>query len=75
MLPKEVFDSFDLEGEVIPIIGGQNTSVRVKNTVLKPTEDAIHTESMLTIIDSINPQGYRLSKPVKSNRESGLASN
>lgn len=68
MLSKEIFDSFNLEGEVIPIIGGQNTSVRVKNTVLKPTEDAIHAEVLLTIIDSIQPKGYRLSKPVKSNK-------
>ena len=68
MLSKDVVDSFNLKGDVIPIIGGQNTSVRVKNTVLKPAEDALHAEILLTIIYGIHPQGYRLSKPVKSNK-------
>ncbi|RXZ78615.1 hypothetical protein EBB07_26255 [Paenibacillaceae bacterium] len=68
MLSEEVIHSFNLKGEIMPLPGGQNTSVRVNNAVLKPVEDVQHSERLLTIIDSLNPHGYRLSKPVRSNK-------
>ncbi|OCA88434.1 hypothetical protein A8F94_24555 [Bacillus sp. FJAT-27225] len=68
MLSKEVLRSFNVNGEITPLKGGQNTSVRVNNVVLKPVEDVLHSERLFKIISSINPQGYRLSKPIKSNK-------
>jgi hypothetical protein len=71
MLSEEVGYSFNLSGKIVPLLGGQNTSVRVNNdAVLKPVDDVQHYEWLLTIIDSINPQGYRLSKPIRSNKGS-----
>lgn len=67
-LPDGAAQSFRLTGEASPLPGGQNTSVKVNDVVLKPVEDAEHTEWLLSVIDSINPKGYRLSKPVRSNR-------
>ncbi|MEK3886861.1 hypothetical protein [Bacillus sp. FSL K6-3431] len=68
MLSEDILKSFNVNGEIIPLKGGQNTSVRVNNAVLKPVEGVLHSEQLFTIIDSINPQGYRLSKPIKSNK-------
>jgi uncharacterized protein (TIGR02569 family) len=68
MLSEEVVHSYNLNGAIVPLLGGQNTSVRVNNAVLKPVEDVLHYEWLFTIIDSMNPQGYRLSKPVRSNK-------
>ncbi|MFY0758648.1 hypothetical protein AB1K32_07180 [Metabacillus dongyingensis] len=66
VLFEEVVHSFNLKGEIVPLIGGQNTSVRVNNAVLKPVDDVLHYEWLLNILDNINPQGYRLSKPIRS---------
>ncbi|MCD7034811.1 hypothetical protein LRR81_11200 [Metabacillus sp. GX 13764] len=68
ILSKGVLHSFNLSGEIIPLKGGQNTSVRVNNAVLKPVENALHSELLFTIIHSINPVGYRLYRPIKSNK-------
>jgi hypothetical protein len=69
MLSEEVGYSFNLSGKYVPLLGGQNTSVRVNNdAVLKPVDDVQHYEWLLTIIDIINPQGYRLSKPIRSTK-------
>lgn len=63
---KEVLQSFHLAGDAVPLIGGQNTSVRVGHAVLKPVEDVRHTEWLLNVMFNINPQGYRLSMPIRS---------
>ncbi|MCM3626124.1 fructosamine kinase family protein [Paenibacillus glycanilyticus] len=65
-LSEEVLHSFHLSGDIVPLSGGQNTSVRVGDAVLKPVDDVRHTEWLLHILHKINPQGYRLSKPVRS---------
>lgn len=63
---EEILNSFHLSGEIMPLSGGQNTSVRVSNAVLKPVDDIQHCEWLLNVIYNINPQGYRLSKPIRS---------
>ncbi|MCM3697966.1 RIO1 family regulatory kinase/ATPase [Paenibacillus macerans] len=65
-LSNEILNSFNLCGDIIPLTGGQNTAVRVGNAVLKPVDDINHCEWLLNIIYNLNPQGYRLSKPIKS---------
>lgn len=67
-LSEEILNSFNLSGEIIPLSGGQNTSVRVSNAVLKPVDDRQHSEWLLNIIYQINPNGYRISKPIKSKK-------
>lgn len=65
-LSKHIPVSFNLDGELTPLAGGQNTSVKINNAVLKPVDDEPHYEWLLNIIDEIVPGGYRLSKPIKS---------
>jgi hypothetical protein len=64
---KDVLDAFNLNGNIESLSGGQNTSVRVNDAVLKPIDDVSHYEWLLNIISGITPQQYRLSKPIKSN--------
>ncbi|WP_261300489.1 hypothetical protein [Paenibacillus andongensis] len=66
VLSKEILYSFNLSGDIVPLSGGQNTSVRVSNAVLKPVDDIHHSEWLLSIIYNIIPQGYRVSKPIRS---------
>jgi len=68
MLSEEIIRSFNVSGEKIPLLGGQNTSVRVNHAVFKPVDDMEYTEWLLTVIDSIRPQGYRLSKPLRTQK-------
>ncbi|CAH1221568.1 hypothetical protein PAECIP111891_05237 [Paenibacillus allorhizoplanae] len=67
MLSKEILYSFNLSGDIVPLSGGQKTSVKVSNAVLKPVDDIQHSEWLLNIIYNIIPQGgYRVSKPIRS---------
>lgn len=67
VLSKEILYSFNLSGDIVPLSGGQNTSVKVGNAVLKPVDDIQHSEWLLNIIYNITPRGYRVSKPVRNN--------
>lgn len=66
-LPEEVLKAFNLGGELVPLKGGQNTSIRVDSAVLKPVEDVSRCERLLSLIDPIQPDGYRLAKPIRNN--------
>ncbi len=67
-IQNDILDAFNLNGEVNLLEGGQNTSFRIKNAVLKPVGDNVQfCEWVLNVIYNINPHGYRLSKPIKSN--------
>jgi hypothetical protein len=65
-LSTDIIDSFDLKGDIVPLMGGQNTSVKINNAVLKPVDDVKHYEWLLNLIYNINPQRYRLSKPLRN---------
>lgn len=65
-LSEEILNSFHLSGDIVPLRGGQHTSVRVNNAVLKPVDDIQHCEWLLSIINNLNPHGYRVSKPIRS---------
>lgn len=67
-LQNEILYAFNLDGEIKPLSGGQNTSFRVKGFVLKPIDNNVqYCEWLLNIISEINPHGYRVSKPTRSN--------
>ncbi|QHQ59561.1 hypothetical protein Ana3638_01075 [Anaerocolumna sedimenticola] len=67
-MQNEILSAFNLNGEINSLHGGQNTSVRVKDAVLKPVgENEQIYEWALTILNEINPHEYRLSKPIISN--------
>jgi hypothetical protein len=75
MIPKNILKSFNLEGEPIPVEGGQNTSVKVHNAILKPVEEKEYYEWSLKLIDNITPISYRISKPYKNKSGSYVSSN
>jgi hypothetical protein len=67
-IQNDILDAFNLEGEMEALSGGQNTSIRIKNVVLKPVDDNLqYCEWCLSTFSEIDPHGYRLSKPIKSN--------
>ena len=66
-IKKDVLDAFNLTGNIECLSGGRNTSIRVNDAVLKPIDNIPYYEWLLNIISKINPQEYRLSKPIKSN--------
>jgi hypothetical protein len=67
-IQSDILNSFNLSGEIYALNGGQNSSIRVNDAVLKPVgENTQFCEWGLTILHSINPHGYRLSKPMKCN--------
>ncbi|MCR8632132.1 hypothetical protein [Paenibacillus radicis (ex Xue et al. 2023)] len=66
-LSKEILDSFILSGDIVSLSGGQNTSVRISNAVLKTVDDIHHSEWLLNILYNLNPKGYRVSKPIRVN--------
>jgi hypothetical protein len=67
-IQDEILNAFNLNGELKPLKGGQNTSVRVNDAVLKPVGDNVQVnEWLLGILNEIDPYKYRLAKPVISN--------
>ncbi|MDJ1501257.1 hypothetical protein [Xanthocytophaga agilis] len=72
-LSKDILDAFTLKGESMPLLGGQHTSVRVGDFVLKPIDTNVrYYEWLLTVYNAIHPKGYRLAKPVRSHQETFL---
>lgn len=68
MKEEDILSAFKLEGEITPLNGGQNTSFRIKDCVLKPVgENTEFCEWTLRILSKMEPRGYRLSKPILSN--------
>lgn len=66
-IQNDILRAFNLNGEIKPLSGGQNTSARVDDFVLKPIDDNVQfCEWTLNILNEINPLGYRLSKPIMS---------
>ncbi|MEC0177774.1 hypothetical protein P4H83_23095 [Paenibacillus favisporus] len=64
LLSREILESFGLQGEAVPLKGGQNTSVKAQDAVLKPSENEQHDEWVLGIMHGLQPRGYRVSRPV-----------
>lgn len=63
---QDIVKLFLLEGEGIPLIGGQGDSTKFKNKVLKKVGDIKNQQFLSEVIDQIIPKNYRLSKPIKS---------
>ncbi|MBB3130993.1 hypothetical protein FHS19_005713 [Paenibacillus rhizosphaerae] len=64
LLSEEILKSFGLQGEALPLEGGQNTTVKVQDAVLKPSENVRHAEWVLGIMHDLQPRGYRISRPI-----------
>jgi hypothetical protein len=67
LIDNDILKAFNLSGTAASLGGGQNTSLRVEDAVLKPaSDDEPFMEWGLTVLNDINPHGYRLSKPIAS---------
>lgn len=66
MIPSEVKQDFCLTGEGVLLSGGQGTSFRIDNAVVKQVEDTVYSETVLSIVDQLSPVNYRVAKPLKT---------
>lgn len=65
-ISKEILQSFTLSGDILQLSGGQNTSIKVGNAVIKPVDNKQQIEWVMSVIYNLDPQGYRVSKPIRS---------
>jgi uncharacterized protein (TIGR02569 family) len=65
-LPRSVVDAWDLDGAVEPLDGGQGTSVRVGDVVLKPQSDEALVAWHAHLCDRISATEFRLPAPLPS---------
>jgi len=63
---KDIIKAFNITGAVTKLAGGQGTSIKVGEYVLKPVDDADYTNWCMTVLDDIIPRGYRIAKPIRS---------
>ena len=66
MIPEEVKKLFNAFGTGEPLIGGQGSSYKFRNVVIKPVWDKALYEFVSPIYNSLKQRGYRISKHLKS---------
>ncbi|TDQ40677.1 hypothetical protein [Aureibacillus halotolerans] len=73
MIPRNVLEAFQLDGDAIKLPGGQGTSVKVGNAVLKPVEDdPAYVDWVSSVLDDLQPKGYRLATPMRTKEGSSV---
>lgn len=65
-IPNSVRNAFALEGKAMPLEGGQATSMRFDDVVIKPVDDPAYYNFASHIFYDLKPNGYRISKPLKT---------
>lgn len=66
VMKREIMKAFGLNGEIEPLSGGQNTSVKIGGYVLKPVDDSNYYEWVQGVFDQLMPKTYRISRPIRS---------
>ena len=64
--PKHVLEAFCLEGDPVLLPGGQGTSTRVGNAVIKPGNDEGEASWVAELMNTIQEEGFRVPRPVRS---------
>ena len=49
-ISKEILQSFTLSGDTLQLSGGQNTSIKVGNAVIKPVDNKQQIEWVMSVI-------------------------
>lgn len=62
----QVLEAFNLKGNPVLLKGGQGTSYRIGEVVLKPTNDILEAKWLAEINSSLNSEKFRVSKPILS---------
>lgn len=63
---KQVLNAFSVDEKPIQLFGGQHTSYRAGNLVLKPVENPEETNCLADLTSKILEKGFRIARPVKS---------
>jgi uncharacterized protein (TIGR02569 family) len=61
---RAVLDVFGIEGDPIALAGGEGVTFRVGEVVVKRVHDAGETEWTNALLSRIEPDGYRVARPV-----------
>jgi uncharacterized protein (TIGR02569 family) len=67
---QDIIKAFGISGEPTPLAGGQGTSFRVGDVVLKPTNNAVEASWVADIFGSIFSDNFRVPKPIRA--ENGM---
>jgi uncharacterized protein (TIGR02569 family) len=62
--PQEILQAFKLEGTPVLLKGGQGTSYRVGDVVLKPTDDAVEATWLAEINIKLKSDKFRVTQPI-----------
>lgn len=65
-IPPHVSKLFGASGQAISLPGGQGTSFRYDNIVLKPCDDPTEWTGLAPLLSKLCPDGYRIAKPVQA---------
>ncbi|QUI25306.1 hypothetical protein HZI73_24725 [Vallitalea pronyensis] len=68
MIPNRVLKSFRVDKVGVPLEGGQSTSVKYGDIVIKPIEDEHYYNYSSNIFYHLDNHGYRISRPIKNNQ-------
>ncbi len=63
---KQVLEKFDITEEATLLSGGQGTTFKAGNFILKPTESEEYAGWVANVFDNIKQDGFRVAKYVKS---------
>lgn len=67
MIPsKDVLNAFGIKENPIQLTGGQGTSFRAGNIVLKPVENEEETNCLANLTSKIIERGFRIARPIKT---------
>jgi len=63
---KEILEAFSIHGTPIKLSGGQGTSFKAGNVVLKPVENEEETNCLAELTSNILEKGFRIARPIKT---------
>lgn len=66
MISKSVLKAFGINSSGKPLDGGQETSWKFGNIVLKPIEDEVYYSFTAEVFNRLQPKEYRISRPILS---------
>lgn len=66
MISDKVLKEFNIQGKGVELDGGQATSQRYGDIVIKPVDEEEYANYSSSVFYDLEPEGYRISKPLKS---------
>ncbi len=66
MVSENVNFEFGLVGDCVRVIGGQNTSIKYNDIIVKPVDDIEYYIFAANIMYNLKSNDYRISRPIKS---------